>query len=90
MPAARVGGVIAVAEPCVPVMTIEVSATLVTDSIACAVAATVPDVALIFALVFAAASVVVAKPKVVVLITTPDADELHVTLDVMFLLDWSV
>ena len=40
--------------------------------------------ALMVALVFAAASVVVARPGVVVLIVTLVSDELHATLDVMF------
>jgi hypothetical protein len=40
--------------------------------------------ALIVALVLIAASVVVARPGVVVLMTTLVSDELHVTLDVMF------
>lgn len=40
--------------------------------------------ALMVALVFAAASVVVARPGVVVLIVTLGSDELHVTPDVMF------
>ena len=76
----------------VGVTAIETSAAGLTVSVAAVVAeTTVPNElvtdAWMVALVLIAASVVVAKPGVVVLMTTLVSDELQITLDVMFCVD---
>ena len=66
------------------VTAIDTSAAALTVRVAGVAAVTPFSEALIFVLVPMAASVLVASPGVVVLIVTPLAEDVHVTLEVMF------
>lgn len=72
------------------VTAMETRAAALTARVAGVVAEMLPNAALIVALVPTAASVVMARPGVVVLIVTLNSDELQVTLDVMFWVEVSV